>query len=120
MPLEVPVAITLTTPGRWIIHIPPYPSILIISYLNYARLPTSPSTVHTHQSTNNMSDNKDTKKPADPPKKDSKPTDDKRKESDKSKDGYSLDWLVEATNYEPKPQPPKKTDDWMADGGKIV
>jgi hypothetical protein len=66
-----------------------------------------------------MSNNGDNKKPGKPPERDDKPTDNKR-DSDKTKDGHSLDWLVEAANFEPKPQPPKKTDDWMADGGKIV
>ncbi|KAK5625474.1 hypothetical protein RRF57_001190 [Xylaria bambusicola] len=64
-----------------------------------------------------MSDKNPIQKPTDLPK-DQPVKDDKEK--DQGKASGSLDWLVEAANYEPPKQPPKSSGDWMKDDGKIV
>ncbi|KAJ3574123.1 hypothetical protein NPX13_g4473 [Xylaria arbuscula] len=62
---------------------------------------------------NKMSDKQPNPKPPTPPK-DQPATGDQKGEQGKGTG--SLDWLVEAANYEP----PKSTGDWMKDDGKIV
>lgn len=64
-----------------------------------------------------MSGKKPDPKPAAPPKDQSAKSD---QTGGQGKATSSLDWLVEAANYEPPKQAPKSTGDWIKDDGKIV
>ncbi|TRX96306.1 hypothetical protein FHL15_002578 [Xylaria flabelliformis] len=56
-------------------------------------------------------------KPSNPPKQTPSKKDEGKKQDENK---GSLNWLIEAANYEPPKQLPKSSGDWIEDASKIV